>query len=180
MKPLRMTARDPAFRGNPNSTVPAHLHERVIGSLPAIALGTALALGACAAPPVAGKPAPSAVTIARELAFPWHPPNGGPAYEISIAAGRYARADDDGDRIYYTSENGLVSRARRGQAAARQKGGIGYSRKSGSFFVWSLAPSFDSKTLLNGVLDEFEAGPPVRIYLGDMPERTERSLQLER
>lgn len=158
----------------------AHLRERVIGTIPAIVLGTTLALGACAAPPVAGHSAPSAVTIPRELTFAWQPPNGGLEYEISITPGRYARADDDGDRAYYVTGNGLVSRARRDQAAERQKGGIGYSRKSGRFFVWHLAPSFDSRTLLNGVLDEFENGPPVRVYLGNLPEAAERCLQLER
>ncbi len=158
----------------------AHLRERVIGAIPAIVLGAALAFGACAAPPAAGNSAPSAVTIPRELTFAWQPPNGGLEFEISITAGRYARADDDGERAYYVTGNGLVSRARRGQKAEKRQGGIGYSRKSGRFFVWSLAPSFDSQTLVNGVLDEFENGPPVRVYLGNLPEAAERCLQLER
>ena len=121
-----------------------------------------------------------ALSIAEDLHFKWRPPNGRQTFEIFISAGRYTRASDDGIVFYYTSENGLVSRVRTGQPAEKMSGGIAFSLKKGSYFVWKYAPSYIVRYPLSGVFDEVHDGPSVRIYVGELPPESEHQLHIEK
>ncbi len=100
--------------------------------------------------------------------------------EVSISAGRYTKSGEEWDTVYYESESGLVSRVYAGQPAEKVKGGLGYMKRKGRYFVWELAPSIVAQTpwlLISGMT---EKGPDVRIYLGKVPEENEHSLKFEK
>ena len=134
-------------------------------------------LSACSTPQVA---TPSAIILSEDLHFQWVPPNLGHRMDISISAGRYVRSAEEWDTVYYESETGLVSRVYLGQPAKRVKGGIGYFKRKGRYFVWELAPSIVAQTPWLLISNMTEKGPDVRIYLGEVPEENEHSLHLER
>ncbi len=143
-------------------------------------LAAALLLAGCATQ-VADVPPGVAVTVPTNFQFIWYAIPDHRPFDIAIAPGTYLRAADQGDQIYYAADTGLVSCVPRGSAAEMVRGGIGFSRKSGRFFAWRLAPSFTPRMiLLNGELDQFDEGPPVRVFLGYLTPAAERQLRLER
>ena len=146
---------------------------------PLLLISGAILLGGCATPqPIT--PPPPAIMVPQDLHFKWRPPNGRQTFEIFISAGRYTRASDNGTEVYYSAEGGLVSRDPSGQPADKRPGGIAYSLKKGSYFVWKFAPSYIVRYPLSGVFDEVHDGPSVRIYLGELPPEIEHQLHSER
>ncbi len=142
-------------------------------------LAAALSLVGCATRRAEAPPGMT-VTVLANLQFVWYANPDHRAFDISIAPGTYVRVADEGDQVYYGADAGLVSCVPRGAAAEMVRGGVGFSRKTGRFFAWRLAPSFTSRRLLNGVLDTFDDAPPVRIFLGYLPSAAERHLRLAR
>ncbi len=134
-------------------------------------------LSACWAPPVA---TPSAVTLSEDLSFNWAPPNLGHKMEVFITAGRYTLSADEWDTIYYESESGLVSRTYPGQPAEKVKGGIGYLKRTGRYFIWEFAPSTIAQTPWLLISNMTKAGPMVRVYLAKLPEEDEPRLRFEK
>ena len=134
-------------------------------------------LSACSTPQVS---TPSAVILSEDLHFKWVPPNLGHEMEIFISAGRYTRSADDRDTVYYESKSGLVSRVYAGQPAMKGKGGIGYFKSKGRYFVWELAPSTVAQTPWLLISNMTEEGPLVRLYLAKVPEENEPSLRFEK
>lgn len=134
-------------------------------------------LSACMTPQVS---TPSAVILSEDLHFNWVPPNLGHKMEIFISAGRYTRSAEEWDAVYYESVSGLVSRAYVGQPAKMVKGGIGYWKNKGRYFVWELAPTIVAQTPWVLISNMTEKGPLVQIYLGQVPKENEQSLRLEK
>jgi len=100
--------------------------------------------------------------------------------EVFISAGRYTRSAEEWDTVYYESESGLVSRVYAGQPAKKGKGGIGYFKRKGRYFVWKLAPSIVAQTPWLLISNMTEEGPLVRVYLAKVPEENEHSLRFEK
>lgn len=134
-------------------------------------------LTSCTTPPVA---APAAIILSEDLRFNWVPPNLGRKMEIFISAGRYIRFAENWDAVYFESENGLVSRAYVGQPAEKVKGGIGFFKWKGQYFVWELAPSIVAQTPWLLISNMTEKGAPVQLYLGKVPKELGPRLRLER
>lgn len=124
--------------------------------------------------------APSAIILAEDLRFNWVPPNLGRKMEVFISADRYTKSVEEQDTAYYESEAGLVSRAYAGQPAQKAKGGIGFFKEKGQYFVWAFAPSIVAQTPWTLISGMTQPGPLVRIYLGKVPVENESSLQFER
>src|SRR4051794_33775745 len=95
----------------------------------------ALVLSSCATSPTV-RPPPHSVTVLEDLRFAWRPPIGLPEFETTISAGSYVRLDEDRTQVFYSSEKGLVSKALAGHQSEKVKGGIGYLKAEGRFFVW--------------------------------------------
>ena len=143
----------------------------------ALVLITGLTLLSACSTPIA---APSVIILAQDMNFKWVPPNLGRRMEVSIPAGRYTQTDSDSDVVYYESERALVSRAYIGQSADKTKGGIGYLKREGRYFVWEFAPSIIAQTAWGLISGQTQEGPLVRIYLGKVPKENEPSLQFEK
>jgi len=140
-------------------------------------LACLICLSACSTPDVT---APSAIILSEDLHFQWVPPNLGHRMDVSLSAGRYTRSSDEWDTVYFESETGLVSRVYAGQPANKVKGGIGFFKRKGRYFVWELAPTIDAQTpwlLISGMT---AAGPMVRLYLAMVPEENEHHMRFEK
>lgn len=137
-----------------------------------------LLLSACTTP--VATPTPSAIVLSEDMHFEWVPPNLGHRMEVFISAGRYSRTDEEQDMVYYESGSGLVSRAYVGQPAKKVKGGIGYMRGKGQYFIWELVPSSLAQTPWLLISNMTEAGPLVRAYSAKVPKENESSLHLEK
>jgi len=62
----------------------------------------------------------------------------------------------------------------------KTKGGIGYSKGTGHYFVWKLAPSIYAQSAWAAISNLTQEGPLVQIYLGQVPKEIEHSLRLEK
>jgi hypothetical protein len=137
-----------------------------------------LLLAGCATSTTIGPP-PRVIAVLEDLRFTWRPPIGFPEFETTISAGTYVRIGEDGTQVFYSSNSGLVSKTIAGHNAEKKRGGIGYLKGEGRFFVWKADVSQGGLMILGPLTVIGHKGDPLQLYLGRVPTDLESKLKIE-